>query len=87
MVAPYDGCFVTREVGQLTRLASGSTRILQLVLLSLVSGGRLCSLHALAGPAGEDVVSAGQALFIQPPRGCLLRRGHGRENELAPLGH
>lgn len=72
MVAPYDGCFVNQEVGQITLFVCCSTWILQLVLLSLVLGRQLCSVHALVGGAGEDVVSTGQTMSIQPSHGCLL---------------
>lgn len=72
MVAPYDGCFVNQEVRQMTLFVCCSTWILQLVLLSLVLGGQLCPVHALVGGAGEDVVSTGQTMFIQPSHGCLL---------------
>lgn len=51
----------------------GSARIVQLVLLRLVSGGQLRSPHALAGAVGEDVVPAGQTVFIQTSYGHLLR--------------
>lgn len=87
MVAPYDGCFVNQEVGQMTLFVCRSTWILQLVLLSLILEGQLCSVHALVGGAGEDIVSPGQTMFIQPSHSCLLCRGHGCKNGLAPFGH
>lgn len=85
VVAPYDGCFVAQEVGRLTRLVFGSAWIVQLVLFPLLSGGRLRSSPALVGAVGEDVVSAGQTMFIQTSYSYLLRRGHGSENGMAPF--
>lgn len=73
VVAPYDGCFVTQEVGRLThllRLCSGSATC---TFPPFVSGGQLRSSHALVGPVGEDVVPAGQTMFIQTADGHLLR--------------
>lgn len=64
-----------------------STWILQLVLLSLILEGQLCSVHALVGGAGEDIVSTSQTMFIQSSRSCLLCRGHGCKNGLAPFRH
>lgn len=72
MVAPYDGCFVTQEVGPFEHLVFGSAWMVQRVLLPLVSGGQLRPSHALVGPVGEDVVPAGQTLFVQTSDSHLL---------------